>query len=199
MQAAGHGRRVTTNADREHVIGILKAAFVQGRLTKDEFDERLGETFTSRTRAELAVVTADIPAGPTAGQPPEPARAQARWPVNMSVKSGVCLILVTFIVTALIVGGGLTGPGPDTRACQAFSSWTGPAPQGIWLLDAAVAAAQQGSDRNLLDDLVALRRLVRQSGGSAAQLPSGSVQDSRQSQLENASVLVGADCTAYSY
>jgi hypothetical protein len=67
----------------------------------------------------------------------------------------------------------------------------------MWLLDAAVAAAQQGPDRNLLDDLQALRGLVRQSGDFAAQSPPGSVQDSGQSQVENASVLVSVDCGAY--
>jgi hypothetical protein len=199
MPAAGHGLLETTHADREHVIGILKAAFVQGRLTKDEFDDRLGQTFASRACAELAPITADIPAGLTAGQPPEPARAQDRWPVNISVRSGVCMVLVAFILTSLIVAGGLTGAGPDARACRAFSSWAGPAPHGIWLLDAAVAAAQQGSNRNLLNDLQDLRRLVRQSGGSAPPSPPGSVQDPGQSQVENATVLVSADCRAYNY
>jgi DUF1707 SHOCT-like domain len=43
----------------------LKAAFIQGRLTKDEFDSRVGRAFGSRTYAELAALTADIPAGLT--------------------------------------------------------------------------------------------------------------------------------------
>jgi hypothetical protein len=33
---AGRGHMRASHADREQVIGILKAAFVQGRLTKDE-------------------------------------------------------------------------------------------------------------------------------------------------------------------
>jgi Domain of unknown function (DUF1707) len=192
--AAGHSRLETTCADREHVIGMLKAAFVQGRLTQDELDERLGEAFASRTRAELAVVVADLPATLAAGQPPEPARR----PVNMSVRSGVCVLLVAFMLTALIAGAGLAGPAADARACEAFSAWTGPAPHHVWLLDAAVAAARQGPNRNLLDDLRALQRLVWQSGGSPAQwTPSGSVQDSRQSPVDDAYVLVRADCTVY--
>ena len=32
---------------------MLKAAFVQGRVTKDEFDARVGQAFASRTYAEL--------------------------------------------------------------------------------------------------------------------------------------------------
>src|SRR5216110_986159 len=36
--ATGRGRLRASHADREHVIAMLKAAFVQGRLTKDELD-----------------------------------------------------------------------------------------------------------------------------------------------------------------
>ena len=48
------------HADREHVIDLLKAAFVQGRLTKDELDARPGQALTARTYAELPALTADI-------------------------------------------------------------------------------------------------------------------------------------------
>src|SRR5215472_4781619 len=54
-----------SHADRERVIAALRAAFVQGRLTKDEFDSRVGRALVSRTHAELAALTADIPAGLT--------------------------------------------------------------------------------------------------------------------------------------
>jgi hypothetical protein len=67
---AGRGRLRASHADREQVIGTLKDAFVQGRLTQDEFDDRVGQVYASRTYAELAEVTADLPAGPTAPRPP---------------------------------------------------------------------------------------------------------------------------------
>jgi len=77
--AVGYGHLRASHADREQVIDALKAAFVQGRLAKDEFDARIGQTFTSRTYAELAEVTAGIPAGLTGAQPVrEPARARAK-------------------------------------------------------------------------------------------------------------------------
>jgi hypothetical protein len=80
--AAGRGRLRASHADREHVIDTLKAAFAQGRLTKDELDARVGHTFAARTHAELAVVTADLPAGPARPQPVRiPARAQGEKPV----------------------------------------------------------------------------------------------------------------------
>ena len=65
-----------SDADRERVVGSLKAAFVQGRLAKDEFDLRVGQTLTARTYAELAAVTADLPAGPAVATPSQPGRAQ---------------------------------------------------------------------------------------------------------------------------
>jgi hypothetical protein len=54
------------------VIGVLKGAFVEGRLAKDEFDLRVGQTLAARTYADLAGVTADLPAA----RLPPPARPQ---------------------------------------------------------------------------------------------------------------------------
>ena len=76
----GLGRLRTSRADREQSIDVLKAAFVQGRLTKDEFDSRVGHVLASRTYADLGALTADIPEGVTSAQPPagpagEPGRA----------------------------------------------------------------------------------------------------------------------------
>jgi hypothetical protein len=65
-------------ADREHAIEVLKAAFVQDRLTKDELVTRAGQAFASRTCAELAALTADLPAKPIPAQPPGPARARGK-------------------------------------------------------------------------------------------------------------------------
>jgi Domain of unknown function (DUF1707) len=59
-----------SHADREQAIGVLKAAFVQGRLTKDEFDLRVGQVFASRTYGDLDALTADIPDWVTSVQPP---------------------------------------------------------------------------------------------------------------------------------
>jgi hypothetical protein len=79
--AAGRGYLRVSDAEREQVISILKAAFVRGVLAKDEFDLRVGQAFASRTYAELGAVTAGLPAGPAAAQPPGPVRAQGGQPV----------------------------------------------------------------------------------------------------------------------
>ena len=75
--AAGGSHFRASHAEREHVIDLLKAAFVQGRLTKGELDTRAGQALTARTYAELAALTADIPASPAATRlPRQPARPQ---------------------------------------------------------------------------------------------------------------------------
>jgi hypothetical protein len=64
----GRGHLRASRTDRERVIELLKAAFVQERLDNDEFEARVVQAFASRTYAELAAVTADIPADlPVAG------------------------------------------------------------------------------------------------------------------------------------
>jgi hypothetical protein len=106
--AGGRGRLRASHADREHVIDTLKAAFVQGRLTKDEFDARVGQAFASRTYAELATLTADIPAGLSGAKPPRQAvRTGARPPVSKAVIWGACAM----IPPAMVVGVILTGSG----------------------------------------------------------------------------------------
>jgi hypothetical protein len=68
---AGRGGHLrASHADREQVIGTLQAAFVQGMLSKDEFDVRVGQTLASRTCGELAALTADLPAGLAAAESP---------------------------------------------------------------------------------------------------------------------------------
>ena len=79
--AAGRGRLRVSDAEREQVIGAVKAAFVRGMLAKDEFDLRVSQAFASRTYAELAAVTAALPVEPAAAQPPRPARARGGQPV----------------------------------------------------------------------------------------------------------------------
>jgi hypothetical protein len=91
IAAAGRGHLRASHADREQVIDVLKAAFVEGRLTRDEFDARLARAFASQTYADLATATADLPAGMIAAQlAMRPARAQA--PENRAIKSGLLVI-----------------------------------------------------------------------------------------------------------
>ena len=51
-------------ADRERTMDVLKAAFGEGRLTKEEFDSRSARVLAGRTYADLTAVVNDLPAGP---------------------------------------------------------------------------------------------------------------------------------------
>ena len=84
--AVGRSHLRACHADREQAIGLLQAAFVQGRLGKDELTARVGQALAARTHADLAALTADLPAGLAAAKPPyQPARARAPLPVRTAV------------------------------------------------------------------------------------------------------------------
>jgi hypothetical protein len=94
--ATGHGGLRVSDADREQVIDALKAAFVQGRLSKDELEVRAGLALASRTCAELTAITAEIPAVLIEAQlPSKPAWADTRKRVNKKVAAwGACAIIL---------------------------------------------------------------------------------------------------------
>jgi Domain of unknown function (DUF1707) len=103
--AKGRGHIRASDADREQVIDALKDAFVQGRLTRDEFGMRTGRALVSRTYAELTAITADIPVGIpawlTEAPPSKPARAPARKPMNKkAVAWATCMIILPSTVWA---------------------------------------------------------------------------------------------------
>jgi hypothetical protein len=52
------------SADRERAVGVLRAAFTEGRLTQDELDDRVEKAYAARTYGDLWTLIADLPAGP---------------------------------------------------------------------------------------------------------------------------------------
>ena len=107
MPAAGRDHLRASHADRERVVGILKAAFVQGRFTKDEFDLRVSQAFAARTYAELAALTADLPPCPPAAGPARPPAPVRRPLARAAAKSGGCLVIAAAAMWAcfLLVSG----------------------------------------------------------------------------------------------
>jgi hypothetical protein len=97
---AARGYLRASHADREHVIDVLKAAFVQGMLSKAELDARVGQAFASRTHGDLAAITADLPAGLIRALPPrKPAPAQAPPPVNKPLMWTAVAIMLAAIAS----------------------------------------------------------------------------------------------------
>jgi hypothetical protein len=106
-RAVGRGHLRAAHADREQVIGTLKAAFIQGRLAKGELDVRVGQALASRTYSELAAITADLPAGLTGDRPPhQPARAQSRPPMSKAAKAAICAVIAVAVPVVLSVPTG---------------------------------------------------------------------------------------------
>ena len=108
LEGGSHWR--VSYADREQVIETLKAAFVQGRLTKDEFEVRVGPVFRSRTCAELTAVAAGIPAWAAVVQP---LRAPARRSVTSAARAlgwgaGAAIPLAVMLGVVAVLTGNVT-------------------------------------------------------------------------------------------
>ncbi len=80
-------------ADRERAVDVLKAGFTEGRLTQDEYNDRMGRAYAARTYGELTALTADLPAGvvspmwqaPPVYQPPTSTNSLARASMILGV------------------------------------------------------------------------------------------------------------------
>ena len=59
--AAGPPAIRTSTAERQAVIAILQAAVVDGRLTLEEYSDRVGLAVAARTDQDLQALTADLP------------------------------------------------------------------------------------------------------------------------------------------
>jgi Domain of unknown function (DUF1707) len=104
--AAGRGNLRASRAHRREAADVLEAAFVQGWLAKDEFDARIGQARAARTYAELAAVTADVPAG-LDGVPPR----TPLWALNV-VKWGASGLVTLAILAVAVAFGSLRGDAP---------------------------------------------------------------------------------------
>jgi hypothetical protein len=100
--AAGRGQLRASHADRERVIDLLKTAFVQGRLTRDELVARVGQALASRTHAELAALTTDIPVELIAVPPwRDPARRQTG---KVVARAGSAILPGAMLAAAFLSG-----------------------------------------------------------------------------------------------
>jgi hypothetical protein len=72
-----------SHADRDQVVELLRVAAGDGRLSAEELDDRLERALTARTYAELAALTADLPATPGAVVVPPGAGAATVTPKDL--------------------------------------------------------------------------------------------------------------------
>jgi len=136
--AAGAGDRGdlrACHADREQVIGVLKVAFVQGRLGNDELTARVGQALAARTCVELAALTADLPAGLHLGlsRPPRGVRDAVRL-----MCAGAVLTVASVVIVLVTLGGVRWAAAYDIEARQwPFVMLT---QVGFWLVSAPIGA-----------------------------------------------------------
>lgn len=72
--AAGPGLRIG-DAEREATAASLREHYAHGRLTIEEFQQRLDAAFAAKTEPDLAKITSDLPHAPAFGgpwPPPQP-------------------------------------------------------------------------------------------------------------------------------
>jgi hypothetical protein len=160
--AAGAGDRNrlrASDADREQVIEVLKTAFVQGRLTKDEFSLRVTQAYASRTYADLDALTADIPAPPTKAHPPKPAPEPDPDRKKLAALGGLAGMLTWYDVLGVLPGA---SPGQVESAYQERARlldlrMLNGAPSKV-LKAADTARATVGEAWHILQDAAARRR-----------------------------------------
>ena len=98
------------DADREAVADRLRTAHAEGRLTVEEFGERLDAAFAARTMGELAGLTADLPAerarvartGDEAEATPVPVGATHRAGLRAAWGAWATAVLVTSAIWLII-------------------------------------------------------------------------------------------------
>ena len=115
----GHRDMRSSSADRERAVDVLKAAFAEGRLDQEEYTTRVEQVYTSRTYGDLAVLTADLPAGPLgtleqAKQLPAQATSPAPMPpaVRRRRRSGLPLPFIICLIVVLATAAGHVSVAP---------------------------------------------------------------------------------------
>ncbi len=98
------------DADRDTAVSLLGEHFVAGRLTKDEYDERVEAAWAARTAGNLSVLFRDLPPvpPPAPAVPPRsarPAGGPRRGPVATWV-AGVRILPVFLLLLVLAAATG---------------------------------------------------------------------------------------------
>ncbi len=103
-----------SDADRDAVADRLRVAHTEGRLSVEEYGERLDAAFAARTLGDLALLTADLPPPdrapartgdePTPGRSTAPARRERRGGAALQAAWGTWLVavLVNVVIWAIV-------------------------------------------------------------------------------------------------
>lgn len=115
----GHASMRASDADREIVRAILADAYADGRLTREEYDDRLNTLYGSRTLGELPSLVTDLvpPDGPPMAQAlPLPAdlrtRGARKWRRDVEESFAAFLVpsIICIVIWIAVAGGGFFWP-----------------------------------------------------------------------------------------
>ena len=97
----------TSDADRDRVAALLRDHFAEGRLTRQELDERLTAALSATTFGDLRRVLADLP-GPAPVPPPQrlAPRAAPLWIARRRGPRMLPLAALALVAVLLIPGAG---------------------------------------------------------------------------------------------
>lgn len=118
-----------SDADREKVAGVLREAYVEGRLTQVEHEERLAEVYRATTYGELIPVMRDLPVPPGTLAVPTANSLQA-------APMGTPTVPATRTDAGIVVNSALAGMG-DTSLVAIFGGFER---KGGWTVPAELSA-----------------------------------------------------------
>lgn len=105
-----------SDADRERVVELLRQHSAEGRITSDEFDERMSAAYAAKTMGALAELTTDLPVdlAEHTRQQVELARQKAnKVPLSRQMRAAIsswASLAVVLTVVWVISGGGYYWP-----------------------------------------------------------------------------------------
>jgi hypothetical protein len=117
------GSMLTSATDRDRAVDVLRTGFVEGRLTQEEFTERVAGVHASRTYDQLSELTSDLPAGDAvASYAPRPAgsleRHQPLWQ-GVSAAGITLTSVIIFALAALVTALALVLDAPSVQMSPA--------------------------------------------------------------------------------
>jgi uncharacterized protein DUF1707 len=80
-----------SDVDREAVVATLREAYTAGRLTLDEFDERMAVAYAGKTWGDLRALTTDLPVQPVLGTDIPDGQLPGRQRIERQTQSAAAL------------------------------------------------------------------------------------------------------------
>lgn len=102
---APEGHLRASDAERERIIEVLRRHTADGRLTLEEFEQRVGEALAATTRADLGPVLRELP--PLPADAPVEARTAARrtrWPSLDGGRAVLGAVAIVAVATVIATG-----------------------------------------------------------------------------------------------